>query len=457
MIGTILVLLGLTSALPVTDNVIVHASVPGYKLNFVDPSSLGLDKVRQEAGYLNTPLGDRLFYWFFESRSNPSADPVVLWLNGGPGCSSLEAVLFENGPMNMDSNGQLKNNTWSWNNHANMLFIDNPSGVGYSKGGHTVTDTVTASEDLKSAIKLFFTQNPQFQKNGFHIAGESYAGRYIPVFATAINEWSESPVKVQSVLIGNGLVSPTAEYASYEPMLCGQGGYSAILSPNECRNLQRETPGCVNAMTQCENSLGAQCFYAQYSCSSLQSSFSNKNPYDIRDASCAETQTGLCYPGLDAVQNYFNDPTVRKALGVDDGSGSSSYQICNNQINAQFYRNRDPFAPTFRNVTALLEAGTGVLVYNGGADIILNWLGGRQWTSDLQWSGQSGFQQAARSPVDWTPAHSQKRGEVTNFGKFTFLRVLDAGHMVPHDQPESAHYMLLSWLKGDHAFRKTYS
>lgn len=456
MIGVVLTLLGLTSALPTLGNEVVHDSVPGYQLNYVDPSSLGLDEVRQEAGYLNTPLGDRLFYWFFESRSNPSTDPVVVWLNGGPGCSSLEAVLFENGPKNIDVNGQLTNNTWSWNNHANMLYIDNPSGVGYSTGGHTVTDTVTASEDFKSAIKLFFTQNPQFEKNDFHISGESYAGRYIPVFATAINEWSESPVKVKSVLIGNGLVSPTAEYDSYQPMLCGQGGYSSVLSQGECFGLELQTPGCVSAMTQCEYTLGAECSYAQDVCGPLQDSFSNRNPYDIRDSSCEESQTGLCYAGLDAVQNYFNDPTVRKALGVDSGSGSSSYQICNNQMNAQFYANLDPFAPTFENVTALLEAGTGVLVYNGGADIILNWLGGRQWTSDLQWSGQSSFRQAGSSPVNWAPANSQKRGEVTNYDKFTFLRVLDAGHMVPHDQPESANYMLLSWLKGDYAFKETF-
>ncbi|KNC25204.1 hypothetical protein FF38_07277, partial [Lucilia cuprina] len=103
----------------------VSRNAPGYVLSAQSPQKLGIDRVNQTSGYLQTPTGDELFYFFFESRGNPSKDPVLVWLNGGPGCSSLQAILFENGPSNM-VNGQLSNNTWSWNNNANVLYIDNP-------------------------------------------------------------------------------------------------------------------------------------------------------------------------------------------------------------------------------------------------------------------------------------------------------------------------------------------
>lgn len=54
----------------------------------------------QYAGYINLEgTTKNLFYWFFTSKGNPETDPVVLWLQGGPGCSSLGDGLFlEHGP-----------------------------------------------------------------------------------------------------------------------------------------------------------------------------------------------------------------------------------------------------------------------------------------------------------------------------------------------------------------------
>jgi carboxypeptidase C (cathepsin A) len=74
----------------------------------------------------------KLFGWFFPSRSNPKVDPVVLWMTGGPGCSSELAILFENGPFSVDTNLNLVPNPYSWTNNASVIFIDQPFGTGFS-------------------------------------------------------------------------------------------------------------------------------------------------------------------------------------------------------------------------------------------------------------------------------------------------------------------------------------
>jgi cathepsin A (carboxypeptidase C) len=85
-------------------------------------------------GYLpvNKKSRDFMFYWFFESRHHPSTDPLLIWLTGGPGCSSELAVLTENGPFNLSDTGEPVINKYSWNNKANIIYVDSPIGTGFS-------------------------------------------------------------------------------------------------------------------------------------------------------------------------------------------------------------------------------------------------------------------------------------------------------------------------------------
>jgi cathepsin A (carboxypeptidase C) len=87
----------------------------------------------QKSGLVNMTNGDDMFYWLFNSRNEPSTDPLVMWLTGGPGCSSELAIFYENGPFSINDDLSLKVNQYSWNNVSNVLFVDNPIGTGFSK------------------------------------------------------------------------------------------------------------------------------------------------------------------------------------------------------------------------------------------------------------------------------------------------------------------------------------
>lgn len=105
-------------------------TTPGVKSysGYVHLSPNSIDEPGESQDYpINT------FFWFIESRTNPHRAPLTIWLNGGPGASSLLGMLSENGPcsINPDSNSSTLN-PWSWNNEVNVLFIDQPVQVGFS-------------------------------------------------------------------------------------------------------------------------------------------------------------------------------------------------------------------------------------------------------------------------------------------------------------------------------------
>ncbi len=185
----------------------------------------------QIVGYLDVDEDKHFFFWFFESRTDPAKDPLVLWLNGGPGCSSMTGLLMELGPCRVNPGGNgTTHNEHSWNNHANLIFLDQPvnAGFSYSKGKQ-VASSDDAAEDVYAFLQLFLSKYPQYAQLDFHVTGESYAGHYIPAIGKAISEHNsvidpdtKDAVKVnlKSLAIGNGLTDPLNQYEWYPTMAC---------------------------------------------------------------------------------------------------------------------------------------------------------------------------------------------------------------------------------------------
>eukprot|EP01084_Bolivina_argentea_P305392 527572_1 len=145
----------------------------------------------QYSGYivLNKTSNKSLFYWLQESQNNPSTDPLVLWTNGGPGCSGLTGALQEQGAFRNLENGTLIINPGTWNKVASMLYIEQPVGTGFSfsndPNDYYVGDEEAAA-DMYSMILGFLDQFPQYKSNDFYMSSESYGGHYMPTTAKYI-------------------------------------------------------------------------------------------------------------------------------------------------------------------------------------------------------------------------------------------------------------------------------
>ncbi|KAI5953424.1 hypothetical protein KGF54_002796 [Candida jiufengensis] len=421
-----------------------------------NPEVLGLDTVNQYTGYIDVDSIDHhYFFWFFESRNDPKTDPIVLWLNGGPGCSSSTGLFFELGPSSINSTLQPVYNPYSWNSNASVIFLDQPVGVGYSySGGDEVKNTDTAAKNVYVFLELFFQKFPQFLNNKFHIAGESYAGHYIPRFASEIINNADRSFELASVLIGNGITDPLVQAGAYKPMACGEGGYKPVLTEDQCSQMEKDLPNCEKLAKLCYSFQNAlTCVAAQYYCDSkLFQPYAQTglNPYDIRKP-CAD-EGGNCYVEMDFMDDYLNLEVVRKAVGASNPS--EIFTSCDDIVFKNFLLDGDEFKPFQQYVAELLNKQIPVLIYAGDKDFICNWLGNYAWVNKLDYNDGETFANLPLKP--WKPTTSKKiGGQVKNFGGFTFLRIYDAGHMVPYDQPKNALDMLNTWIQGDYSLGYT--
>jgi cathepsin A (carboxypeptidase C) len=304
---------------------------------------------------------------FFESRNDPKNDPVVLWLNGGPGCSSLTGLFLELGPSSIDKNLKLHSNPYSWNANASVIFLDQPVNVGYSYSGNAVSNTIAAGKDVYALLTLFFEQFPEYAKQDFHIAGESYAGHYIPVFTAEILSHKKRNINLKTVLIGNGLTDGLTQYEYYKPMACGDGGWPRVLDDGECQAMDNALPRCLSLIQQCYDSESVwSCVPASIYCNNAMIGPYQKtgqNVYDIRGK--CEDSSNLCYSALGWISEFLNSKTVMEELGVE----VSSYDSCNFDINRNFLFQGDWMQPFHRLVPGILEE-IPVLIYAGDADFI---------------------------------------------------------------------------------------
>lgn len=205
----ILAVLGFTLVDVITSS--VEPSLAADWSYLCDPAS------KQDAGYvkLANKADDHYFYWYFESRRSPATDPLDLWLTGGPGGSSIMAMLAENGPCKILPNIATEVNPYSWTAQANVVWLDQPTSVGFSHGSQQDKDfnETNVGENIYWFLQGFLEQHPELEGREFFVTGESYGGHYVPVAAHYI--WKQNPVSpgslkldLQGIAVGNGLTNP---------------------------------------------------------------------------------------------------------------------------------------------------------------------------------------------------------------------------------------------------------
>lgn len=199
------------------------------RVDFVPGFGAPLEK--QYAGRItvNKAAIGKLFYWFFEARDPVVLDaetPLLIWLNGGPGASSMTGLLTEMGPYRITPEGKLIPHAYSWTNLGHMLFFDQPVGTGYSSvrddNGYVDTQDQLAQQ-LYRGLQGFYRRHPEYASNPVYICGESYAGKYVPTISHYIHmknsvlqpvDHSDIRVNLTGIAIGNGKMWPVLQTRS---------------------------------------------------------------------------------------------------------------------------------------------------------------------------------------------------------------------------------------------------
>ncbi|KZV75225.1 serine carboxypeptidase [Peniophora sp. CONT] len=438
---------------------LVHPLFPEYKVRIKETDFCD-DTVRSYTGYIDIQAR-HLFFYFFESRSDPDSDPVILWTNGGPGCSSSLGLLMELGPCRV-TNATTGPEYFkeSWNSNANIFFIDQPTGVGfsYAEYGETVSTTEEAAVDVARFVSLFFENFPKLKGRAFHMAGESYGGRYIPLFAAAVYDQNAllissglTPINITSVMIGNGATEPLTALTSYYNMLCTPASVFPVLDISSCLRMKEAIP-------RCKRWFKASCLdtYDEMACRAANSFCTtelldpfdslNLNPYDLTQE-CTDSSS-LCYPVTIQIRDYLSRSDVHELLGVDSHV-PPTFSSCSDDVATAFDVTLDETHDSSVYVGALLEHGVDVLLYVGTNDFICNHFGNNEWSVTLEWSGHERF--AAQELHEWAVngiVSGKTRTARGLAAALTFATVDNAGHMVPYDKPVAALAMVQRFLSG---------
>lgn len=193
----------------------------------------GYNKTELFSGFFTIDAAtDSNTYFIYTTPISGRKDaPVLLWLNGGPGASSLLGFFDELGPFGIDTKMDIVERKVSWARDAHLIAMDNPLGVGYSYTGSSArmaTNQSTVGADLYEAIRQFMELFPHLRGNDFFVTGESYAGKYVPAAAYTIHERNahappSQHINLKGIAIGDGAFDPPTQFTGFGPLLFNIG------------------------------------------------------------------------------------------------------------------------------------------------------------------------------------------------------------------------------------------
>lgn len=370
----------------------------------------------------------QLFYWLATNTSRDKQAPLLLWLNGGPGAASLYGLFMENGPFHINNEGKPALRTFSWSKLTHYLMIDQPAGVGFSYGTKdSYQDENEAIDQLFNALMHFYHRYPRLGRKPLYLAGESYAGKYIPKLAQRIIDYNKhnasDHIRLEGLMLGDAWVNPklqqkaNIQYAYTHGLIDHNAQKSVKELYEQCiKEIDKQSPSSVEANKACEK---IQSF--------IQEESGHLNLANIAKGS---------EPDDKPMVSYLNNPQVRKALHVD--SRVKQFDVFNEMAASKLERGeQDSVADLY---PLILQEGIRVLLYNGlddGKDS--NFLSTDLWLSALDWPYRQAF--ANTKTCVWSVD-----GTVAGYAKsakgLTQVKIRNAGHLAPIDEPKRLFVLL---------------
>ncbi|XP_075487525.1 serine carboxypeptidase 1-like [Primulina tabacum] len=393
----------------------------------------------QYSGYVTVdPTAGRALFYYFAESEEPSSKPLVLWLNGGPGCSSIgSGAMTENGPFRVNPDGKtLWYNKYAWNNVANVLYLESPAGVGFSYS-NTTSDYVTGDKrtaaDSYTFLVNWLDRFPEYKTRDFFITGESYAGHYVPQLADLILEnnkiTNQTVINLKGIAIGNAYIDYTDRWTGtydhyWTSALISDETHQGIIS--NCNFSSSDFPvsdSCSEYEDQADTEIG------------------NVYVYDVYAPLCGSPSTAPSISNFDPcsddyVNTYLNTKEIQAALHVT--GIPVSWADCNYAMSGEWQDEPDTVLPVIKK---LMASGITVWIYSGDTDNIIPVTTTRYSFPKL----------GAPVKTPWYPWYYQGEvgGYVVGYQNVTFVTIRGAGHFVPSYQPGRALAFFTSFLNGN--------
>lgn len=401
---------------------------------------------RSHSGFLHSSDdGDReMFFWYWPALNQKPDAPLLIWLQGGPGGSSLFGLFAEMGPVAIDEKLQPQARKHTWNEKYQMLFIDNPVGAGFSYtgtgSGYCNNTRHCVADNLLQVLLQVYEIFPEARSGELFITGESYGGHYVPAFGARIlenNRQGTEQIPLKGIAVGDGWVDPVNMIPGYPQTMFGFG----LASEQEMLVIQNYCNLAVNhinagemleAFNVWDEMLNGDIFpYKNYF-----HNITGSNNYD--NIMMTNDPPEFAY-----YEEYLNQPSVRRAIHVGNLTYGGNAEQCERALLRDFHVS---FRPELQRL--LDQEGVRVLVYSGQLDVIIAASLTERALPYLQWQGQAAFAAAKRKVWRVRSGDKEVAGFVQEVPGFQRVVLRGAGHIVPFDQPERAKDMIEHLVEG---------
>lgn len=382
---------------------------------------------------VNKKYNSTLFHWYFVAEQKPKTAPLLLWLNGGPGTSSLLGLFEEHGPFIVNEDIELESREYYWTKNHHVIYIDSPVGTGFSytdseKGYSKNTDDV--SRNLHEALEQFFKLWPNLKKNDLYLTGESYGGKYLPNLAHLIIKKRKFK-NFKGIAIGNGFTDPVMQVKGAGDYLYQQGFVDAatrdlfIEKEQKCSEI-------VEIINQNKLCLTGKIENLLKPCRDIMDPFSNNTLF------ANATGYGYVYNILQSrppakedsrMEAYLEKASVRKSIHI--GNLTRHFE----QMKVQQHLGISILQSEKKHVEELLAKNYKVLIYSGQLDIIFPYVITVNYLKTLDFKYMDEYNKAPR--FIWK-VDDDVAGYIKSAGSLTEVMVIGAGHMVPTEQPKRA-------------------
>ncbi|CAL0304044.1 unnamed protein product [Lupinus luteus] len=419
-------------------------------------TSLKTQDESEQWGYVEVRPKAHMFWWLYRSPyrvEDPSKPwPIILWLQGGPGASGVGIGNFEEvGPL--DTFLKPRNSTWL--KKADLLFVDNPVGTGYSfveDSDLFVKTDEEAATDLTTLLIEIFNRDDRLQKSPLFIVAESYGGKFaVTLGLSAFKAIEDKKLKLilGGVALGDSWISPEDFVFSWGPLL-------KDLSRLDENGLQKSTSIAQRIKQQLQDGKFVD---ATNSWDELEGAIiTNSNNVDfynlLVDAGSDSVTLSAVELGLSreiSMKRYSQYLTSMRSRSSPGGDGDLG-ELLNGPIKKKLkiipenvtwggqsdevftFLQGDFMKPRINEVDELLAKGVNVTVYNGQVDLICATKGTEAWLRKLKWEGLQNFLGKERTPL-YCGSEKKTKGFFRSYKQLHFYWILGAGHFVPTDQP----------------------
>ncbi|XP_041985550.1 uncharacterized protein LOC121737884 [Aricia agestis] len=377
------------------------------------------------SGYLtvNKQYNSNLFFWYFPAPGRAAGEtPLILWLQGGPGASSLYGLFNEIGPFRVNGSGQLEEMPHSWGTNHSLLFIDNPVGAGFSFTDHDsgyATNQTQIGSSLYFALQQFLTVFPELRPAPLFIAGESYAGKHIPSLGIQIHwhrktDQAERPINLQGMAIGNGFVDPaTLMRVSFLMREMG------LIDDRRADMVRGMEEAAEKYLKEGETTMAFYTFMSALGVAFGSSGISNE--YNV-----LSDKEGMDLRYVELLQQH----QIRKALHVGNTTFDNISMKVYSKVSEDMMNSAKPWMEELLNHYR-------IMTYNGHLDAMVPYHASVHTYNSLVFEGAAEYATAPRHVWRY-PNVGVVAGYYKSAGRFLEVMVRGAGHMVPEDKPAEA-------------------